>query len=134
MIPPEAKAAMQGAMPSILCTCSADGVPNVTHISQVWYVDECHVAVSFQFFNKTKRNIAENPRAAMRLFDPKSPTRWVVEARYIRTETTGKTFDDMESQLEAIASMTGMEGIFHLKGADIYEVLSIDRVDFAPAD
>jgi hypothetical protein len=24
--------------------------------------------------------------------------------------------------------MTGMEGVFHLKGADVYEVLSIRRV------
>lgn len=134
MIPPEAKASMQGALPSILCTCSADGTPNVTHISQVWYVDENHVAASFQFFNKTKRNIGENPRAAIRLFDPKNPHRWVIEARYLRTETSGSTFDDMESQLEAIASMTGMEDVFHLRGADIYEVLSIERVEFIPSE
>jgi len=132
MIPAEAKAAMQGAIPSILATCSPDGIPNVTHISQVWYVDETHVAASYQFFNKTKRNIAANPKAQMRLFDPKDSGRWVVEVRYIRTETSGRTFDDMESQLEAIASMTGMEDVFHLQGADIYEVISIRRTTFIP--
>lgn len=125
---------MQGVLPSILCTCNADGTPNVAHISQVWYVDENHVATSFQFFNKTKRNLSVNPKAAIRLFDPKSPDRWVVEAHYLRTETSGQTFDDMEFQLEAIASMSGMEDVFHLKGADIYEVTSIERIHFAAGD
>jgi hypothetical protein len=34
----------------------------------------------------------------------------------------------MEMQLEAIASMTGMEGVFKLKGAHVYEVLRIERL------
>jgi hypothetical protein len=34
----------------------------------------------------------------------------------------------MDMQLEAVASMTGMTGVFKLKGADIYEVRSIQRI------
>ena len=36
-------------------------------------------------------------------------------------------FDEMDMKLEAIASMSGMSGIFELKGADIYTVLSISK-------
>jgi hypothetical protein len=119
---------MQGALPSVLATCNADGTPNITHISQVWYVDENHVALSFQFFNKTARNIQTNPAASIRTFDPHSFDRWAIEARFVREETAGDTFENMEMQLEAIASMTGMEGIFNLKAAHIYEVLSVLRI------
>ena len=53
--------ALQGMFPSWITSCSSDGEPNTTVISQIWYVDEKHVALSFQFFNKTKKNISENP-------------------------------------------------------------------------
>jgi hypothetical protein len=134
MIPPEAKAAMQGALPSVIGTCSPDGVPNVTHISQVWYVDDTHVAVSFQFFNKTIKNVRENPQAVLRMSDPETGNRWNLDVRWERSETEGPTYDAMEMQLEAIASMSGMEGVFQLKGAEIYEVLRVDFRHLLPED
>ena len=48
--------AMQGMFPSWITSCSEEGEPNTTVISQIWYVDKNHVALSFQFFNKTKKN------------------------------------------------------------------------------
>ena len=52
----------QGVIPSILATADSDGVPNVTYVSQVHQVDDRHVALSRQFFNKTTRNL-ERTRA-----------------------------------------------------------------------
>ena len=40
---------LQGMFPSWITSCSKDGEPNTTVISQIWYVDEKHVALSFQF-------------------------------------------------------------------------------------
>ena len=44
-------ACFQGIVPAALSTCAADGTPNITFISQVYYVDAKHLAISFQFFN-----------------------------------------------------------------------------------
>lgn len=134
MIPADAKPSMQGAFQSVLATCSADGTPNVTSVSQVWYVDEKHVAVSFQFFNKTTRNLAENPFASIRLFDPQGHDHWAIDARFVRAETEGRIFDQMHMQLEAIASMTGMQGVFKLRAAHIYEVQRIERLPLIKFD
>ena len=60
----------QGLLPSQLFTCSLDGIPNAAYVSHVEYVDREHVALSFQFFNKSRRNIAENPQALVSLIDP----------------------------------------------------------------
>ena len=50
MIKDEHIPAMQGMFPSWITSCSKEGEPNTTVISQIWYVDENHVALSFQFF------------------------------------------------------------------------------------
>ncbi|MBI4082115.1 MAG: pyridoxamine 5'-phosphate oxidase family protein [Candidatus Lambdaproteobacteria bacterium] len=125
MLPNEIKPALQGAIPSVVATCSIDGTPNATVISQVYYVDEKHVALSYQFFNKTVRNVRENPYVALCVVDPNTYREWYLEARFDHSETEGPVFDAMDMQIEAIASMTGMTGIFKLKAADIYEVLSV---------
>lgn len=128
VLPQEIIPCLQGVMPACIVTCSLDGTPNTTLVSQVWYVDPEHVALSFQFFNKTIRNIRANPNASVLVYDPADLSRWELRLLYIRTETSGPVFDEMEVQLEAIASMTGMSGIFHLKGADIYRVKSVRKL------
>ncbi|HET8775772.1 MAG TPA: pyridoxamine 5'-phosphate oxidase family protein, partial [Thermoanaerobaculia bacterium] len=53
----------QGVIPSLIASADATGLPNVAYVSQVYLVDDKHVALSQQFFNKTRRNLAENPHA-----------------------------------------------------------------------
>jgi adenylate cyclase len=117
----------QGLIPATLYTCSADGIPNVAYLSHVDYVDAGHVALSFQFFNKSRRNIAENPRALVLVIDPDTGQGWRLQLRFVRSETTGPVFERMALRIEAIASYCGLKGIFKLLAADIYEVLAIDR-------
>jgi len=121
--------AFQGVVPSAIITCSAEGEPNVTVLSQVYYVDHEHVALSFQFFGKTIRNIEQNPYAAVLVHHPETLALYRLDLRFEHRETEGDIFDEMEMQLEAIASMTGMEDVFKLRGADIYEVKSITKLD-----
>jgi GAF domain-containing protein/pyridoxamine 5'-phosphate oxidase-like protein len=116
----------QGIFPAQLFTCSSDGVPNAAYLSQVEYVDPGHVALSFQFFNKSRRNIAENPHALVIVVDPDTGQGWQLRLRYVRSETSGLLFDRMALRIEAIASYCGLKGIFKLRAADVYEVRSIE--------
>ncbi len=130
-LPDEIRAVMQNGLPATIVTASAGGVPNTTILSQVYYVDASHVALSFQFFNKTTRNIMENPHACVSLNDLVGRSVWVLDIQFARSETEGRTFDEMDMQIEAIASMTGMSGIFKLRAAHIYRVKSFDKIAYA---
>src|SRR5687767_9189505 len=129
-LPAEIRPVLDNGIPAVMVTCSADGVPNVTVISQVYYVDETHAALSFQFFSKTIRNVRENPRAYVCVSDVAGNAHWVLQLEFERSETEGPIFDVMDMQIEAIASVTGMSGIFKLRAADIYRVLSAEKLPY----
>jgi hypothetical protein len=116
----------QGLLPAQLFTCSRDGIPNAAYLSHVDYVDSSHVALSFQFFNKSRRNITENPQALVIVQDPDTGQGWCLRLKYVRSETTGPLFERMELRIEAIASYCGLKGIFKLRASDVYEVQSIE--------
>lgn len=128
---------LEGVVPSGIATSSPDGTPNVTYISQLMYVDQDHVALSFQFFNKTRENILANPHATVLMMDPDTAARYRITIRYLRTETSGALFERMKAKLAGIASQTGMTGVFRLLGADVYRVLAIEALpgrELPPAD
>ncbi|MGC4396718.1 GAF domain-containing protein [Hydrogenophaga sp. T2] len=128
----ELRPALEGAVPAVMATVAADGTPNVAYLSQVHHVDERHVALSFQFFNRTRQNLLAHPRSTVLLVHPISMAFYRLHLRYLRTETGGAVFERMKAQLAGIASHSGLDEVFVLRGADIHEVLAIERVPVAP--
>ncbi|SDB59572.1 GAF domain-containing protein [Bauldia litoralis] len=123
----------EGVVPAVLATCDADGVPNVSIISQVHYVDHERVALTYQFFNKTRRNLVATRAATVSVYDPVGLVDFRLDLDYEETQTDGPVFESMKAKLAGIASHTGMQGIFHLRGADICRVRSVVRMP-APAE
>jgi len=126
------RACFEGIIPAVVATCSAEGVPNVAYISQVFYADERHVALSFQFFNKTRQNILANPHATALVIHPGTAQFFRLHIRYLRTETDGPLFEGMRAQLAGIASHSGMQGVFRLLGSDVYEVQQVEALEGDP--
>lgn len=112
-----------GVIPPIIATCSAAGVPNVTHISQIALVDADHIAVSNQFFSKTTANLVENPVASALVTDSQTYATYRLELAFLGTRTDGPVFDAMRARVDAIAAQVGMEEVFALRGADLYRVV-----------
>lgn len=118
----------EGAVPAVIATASADGVPNVTYLSRVAMVDDTHVALSNQFFSKTSRNLAENPRASVLVLDPHDYDQWRLTLTYERTERRGSVFERLRSDIDALAALVGMQDVFRLRTADIYRVVGVEPV------
>jgi hypothetical protein len=115
-----------GVIPPMLATCSAHGEPNATHLSQLHLVDDRHLALSNQFFGKTAANLAENPWACVLVTDSHTWDTYRMTLRYDHTEDGGPTFERMRASLETIGVGQGMEDVFRLRGADVYEVMAVD--------
>lgn len=117
-----------GRVPAVIATASADGTPNITYLTSVHPVDGERIALSNQFFSKTARNLAENPRASLLLLDPITYCEYRLAIRYERTERRGPVFERLRDDVDRAAAMTGMRDVFRLRSADIYRVESIDRI------
>ncbi len=124
----------EGVIPAVLGTADLDGMPNASYLSQVQYMDREHIALSYQFFNKTRANILANPNARLKVVNPHTGAQYTLALQYLRTETSGQLFESMKAKLAGLASHTGMTGIFKLLGSDVFrvtEIVCVDR-DVAP--
>jgi len=121
-------ACFEGIIPAEIATASADGIPNVTHLSRVHMLDDDRVVLSNQFFSKTTRNLAENPVACVVVIDPTTYNSYRLLLQYERTERRGPLFERLRRDIDAIAALTGMEGVFKLRSADVYRVVELEHV------
>jgi adenylate cyclase len=124
-------ASFEGVVPALLATCSIEGMPNLTWLSQVFRVDERHVALSCQFFRKTRDNLDRDPRAQLLLFEPSTLQQFRLDLRFARRETSGPVFDSIAHRVQAGASLSQMEDVFKLRSADVFEVMMVTRVELA---
>jgi adenylate cyclase len=118
----------EGMVPAVVATSAADGTPNVTFLSRVHVVDDERVALSNQFFSKTARNLAENPRASVVLIDPVEYRQFRLGLVYERTERRGLVFDRLREDVDLIAALSNMSEVFRLRAADIYRVLDLEEI------
>lgn len=118
----------EGAVPAVIATSTADGTPNVTYLSRVSLVDDERVALSNQFFSKTSRNLAENPRASVLVLDARTYEQYRLTLVYERTDRRGPVFERLRRDVDITAALQGLQDVFHLRAADIYRVVEIEHV------
>ncbi|WLI88401.1 GAF domain-containing protein [Massilia sp. R2A-15] len=122
------RACFEGVIPGTMATADLDGTPNISYLSQVQYVDSEHVALTYQFFNKTRQNLLVNPHALLTVIDPFTAAQYRLRLQFLRTETSGPLFESMKAKLAGIASHVGMSHVFQLRGADVFRVNALEQV------
>ncbi len=122
-----------GAVPGVLATAGSGGMPNITYLTRAHRVGSDRIALSNQFMSKTARNIAANPRASLLLLDPVTYEEFRLSLVYERTERRGHVFEELRTDVDAIAALEGMQDVFRLRAADIFRVVDIVRVPPHPS-
>lgn len=122
------RACFEGVIPSIIATVDGAGMPNISYLSQVFYLDEAHVALSNQFFSKTAANIRLHGEATALVVDGRSGDQYELDLAFLRSETDGAVFARMAAHLRAMTGHQGWGEIMKLRSADIYRVRSCRAV------
>lgn len=124
----ELRECFEGVIPSPVATLDADGLPNVTYLSQVHYVDETHVALSNQFLSKTAANVRATGRASLLVVSGRTGEQFRLDLEFEQSLATGEVFERMAAQLQAIATQHGMADVMALRSAELYRVAAARRV------
>jgi adenylate cyclase len=120
---------LRAGHPSPLATCSPDGAPHISYISQVRYLDRERVATSRQSFNGALVDLDANPFSQALIVRPATAEQFRLDLRYLHTTTEGEAFETVRANLDAIASHTDPGSVFRLRGLDVHRVLRCRRVD-----
>ena len=124
-------ACFEGVIPSVIATAAADGTPNVSYLSHVVKVNDCHVALSNQFFAKTSANVRANRSAALLLVCPRTGDQYLLDLSWETLLDHGPIFDQIDRALRAAIAQTGMANVMRLKGVDVFRVDDIRAVPSA---
>jgi len=119
---------LEGVIPGHIATCDAEAMPNLAYLSQVQFIDNEHVALSYQFFNRTRQNVLAGSPVRLMLTSHLTGAQYRLTLKYLRTETAGPLFEQMKAKLAGIASHEGMSEVFRLRGSDVYRLVDIEQV------
>ncbi len=121
--------AFEGIIPSVVGTVDADGIPNVSYLSHVYYVDDSHVAMSNQYFSKTIANVRSQGVATVLVLDARTGQQYVLDLSFKEALASGPIFERMDNQLDVISELHGFGAMMKLKTADLYQVTDCRPVE-----
>ncbi|MBC7121048.1 MAG: pyridoxamine 5'-phosphate oxidase family protein [Candidatus Methanosuratus sp.] len=113
---------------AVVGTASRDGVPNAVPIGVGRFVDEERLALVDNYFQKTRKNLEENPYAAV--------TFWVSEEKEgkivtnegyqlkgrVEIQETGELYERIKAETKAIRADFPVKAIVLLRVEEIYDV------------
>jgi adenylate cyclase len=120
---------LRAGLPSAMATCSPDGTPHISYVSQVQYLDRERVATSRQSFNRGLVHLDACPYSQALIVCPATTEQFRLDLRYLHTTTESEEFEAARANLDAIASHMGLGSVFRLRGLDVHRVLRCTRVD-----
>lgn len=118
----------EGVIPSVIATLDADGTPNVSYLSHVYYVDDDHVALSNQYFSKTQANVQVHGVATVMVIDARTGAQHVLDLRFEAAHDSGDLFEQMSAHLDVMSAFEGIGHLMKLRSADVYRVVDCREV------
>jgi len=110
-----------------LSTCSREGVPNVVPMSAKKILDDDTILLSDQFFNKTLKNLRDNPKASIAIWD--NMEGYQIKGA-VTIETSGQIFEETAKWIDDMGKQLGLP--LKCKGAVILKIEEIFNISPGP--
>lgn len=111
----------------VLATATKDGIPNVVPVNAKKIIDDETILISDQFFNKTLKNMKDNPQVAITIWDK-------LEGYQIKgtvsIEISGQRFEETAKWIEGIGKSLNLP--LKSKGAVVVKLTEIYNVSPGP--
>ncbi|MGD1060282.1 MAG: pyridoxamine 5'-phosphate oxidase family protein [Methanomassiliicoccales archaeon] len=122
-LPPEVKETLSKQKPIPLATASKNGVPNVIFVGLVKIVDDETLMVVDNFFNKTAKNLRENPKVAIVCYTPDPKRSYQIKGS-VEIIGSGKTHEEMQAWVHGINPKLPAKSAVLIKVEEIYDSVS----------
>ena len=111
----------------VLATATKKGIPNVVPVGRKRIIDDETILISDQYLNKTVKNIKDNPRAAITVWDK---TEGYQIKGTVSIETSGPRFEETARWVEEMGRSMNLS--LRSKGALILKITEIYCVSPGP--
>ncbi len=119
----EVKDTLSKTKPVPLATASKSGVPNVIFVGLVKIVDDETLMVVDNFFNKTAKNLKENPKIALVCYTPDPKRSYQIKGS-VQQFTSGKEHEEMQAWARGLNPKLPAKAAVMIKVEEIYDSVS----------
>jgi len=110
----------QAAIP--MSTSDKKGTPNVIYVLMWWWRDDETIVVVDNFFNKTRKNLEENPKASFVCFNQELGKSYQIKCS-TKLETSGSLYEEGNKKAREWKPPLPGKAVVICKVTDVYQAL-----------
>ncbi len=111
--------AVEKTMPTCIASASSDGIPNIVYVTYIKAVDNETLVVADNKFEKTRKNLDENPRLSVVVLDPDTKKAYQIKCRS-ECVTDGDRYNKVVDWVHINHPQMTPKAAFYLKVDEVY--------------
>ena len=111
--------AVEKTMPTCIASASSDGIPNIVYVTYIKAVDNETLVVADNKFEKTRKNLDENPRLSVVVLDPDTKKAYQIKCRS-ECVTGGDRYNQVVDWVHINHPQMTPKAAFYLKVDEVY--------------
>ena len=122
-MPSEVVETLQKQKPTPIATANLVGVPNVVYVGSIKILDDENIMIGDNFFNKTLKNLEENPLISILCWDAEQKRSYQIKGS-VKIHTHGPVFEEMRAWIHSTRPELPAKSCVMVKVEEVYNAKS----------